>query len=75
MKIKVLRDGLELTNGKVYDTIRISPFYNMITPSDDSIIIEVINEYGKLCQYYYPSHYFKDVTTEYRDDVIDGILN
>lgn len=52
MKIKVLRDGLELTNGKVYDTIRISPFYNMITPSDDSIIIEVINEYGKLCQYY-----------------------
>lgn len=74
MKVKVLEDGLELTKGEVYDVIRITPFNNIVKLNDHNIIIEIINEYGKWCQYYFPSIYFEDVTTKIRDSIIDGIL-
>lgn len=58
-----------LSHDKVYDVIK-------YVPSDDSYwfdCITIINDDGIKSRWYYNS--FDDVTAEYRDEVIDGILN
>lgn len=68
MKIEVIYDGLTgLTEGEVYNAIVIEPY-------KDGIVIEMITDDGLKEQYLYPSSYFKDVTIELRNDVINGIL-
>ena len=68
MKIEVIYDGLiGLTEGEVYNAIVIEPY-------KDGIVIEMITDDGLKEQYLYPSSYFKDVTIELRNDVINGIL-
>lgn len=66
MKIRILEEGLGVTKGRVYDAVK--------TPHHYTNIIEMVNEDGLICQYYYPSAYFQDVTIEYRDSLIDEIL-
>lgn len=65
-KIKILDDGFGLEKGMVYNAV-IRPFYN-------TYLIEIVDEYGKLSQYFYPGIYFEDVTAEYRKSIINDIL-
>lgn len=62
-------NGLKLTNGKEYDVIE----YNVGSKEEYSNII-ILNDDNKEDRYYDLDFLFKDVTTEYRDSVIDNIL-
>lgn len=69
MKIRIIKSGLVLTYGEIYDAKIIS-----YDPGYNNTIIEMVNDNGKLIQYFFPSSYFIDVTHEYRNIIIDGIL-
>lgn len=72
---KELIMGYGLTDGKVYDVIEYIKsknglFWDRLT---------IINDYGfvathDVCDYYKNRRVFIDVTAEFRDNVIDGIL-
>lgn len=62
-----------LTLGKVYELVK----YTKRNKHPD--VIEIINDNGKKCEYLLHTRVsgefiFKEVTTEYRNEIIDGIL-
>lgn len=71
-KVKCKNAGYAgLTINKVYDVVEYIPTLSDL--SYDRIII--INDYEMESDYFYRAWLFLDVTSEYRNEVIDNILN
>ena len=75
-KVKyVYKSFSEFKNGKVYDVLRHIP-----ATTNSSVKIEVLNEQNIVKKYSmwneaYGHDYFVDITKEYRNEVIDSILD
>lgn len=72
MKVKCLKTGyVGITLDKVYDVVRYI-YYTDVLMYDKIVIIADGNEE---MEYYYREALFKDVTSIYRNEIIDNILS